>query len=221
MSDIDFPVVWRAAAGLESIVQAAGRCNRKGRRVTGDVLVFEPDEANGRRTVPEVGQLADAARSVLRRFNDPQSVEALRDYFREVYWNKGDTALDAKGILALLEARARKLDFPFETVAGLFRLIESPMAPIIVRYGDHAGKLLDALRAGGNPRPIARQLQPYTVQIPPRARIGLLSAGAAEVNLEERYERQFVVLRSDDLYLPETGLTWDDPTFRDPAGLVA
>ncbi len=218
--DIDFPVVWRAAAGLESIVQAAGRCNREGRRDAGNVFVFEPDESDGRRTLPGLGQLADAARTVLRKFDDPQSVVAILEYFREVYWNKGDTALDMKNILYLLEERARKFNFPFETVAGLFRFIETPMLPIIVCYEDRVRELLGELKTGGNPRRIARLLQPYTVQIPPRARTGLLAAGAAEVILEERFERQFVVLGNNDLYLPDIGLTWDDPSFRDPAGLI-
>ena len=42
--DVDFPVVYRAAAGIDSIAQAAGRCNREGRLQTGKTYVFFPEE---------------------------------------------------------------------------------------------------------------------------------------------------------------------------------
>ena len=73
--DIDFPVVWRAEAGLESIVQAAGRCNREGRASVADVFVFEPAEAEGRKPPPEIAQFAAAARGVMWRHRDPLSLE--------------------------------------------------------------------------------------------------------------------------------------------------
>ena len=84
---MDFPVVWRAEAGFESIIQAAGRCNREGRSESGGVFVFEPAEGEGRKPPPEVRQCADAARSVLRRHpDDPASLDAIADYFKELYW---------------------------------------------------------------------------------------------------------------------------------------
>ena len=223
--DVDFPVVWRAEAGLESIVQAAGRCNREGRAPLGDVYVFEPAEGEGRKPPPEIAQFASAFRSVARRHqDDPMSLEAIEDYFREVYWIKGNE-LDAKSILRDIEARRQSLDFPFETIAEKFRLIETTMVPVIVPWrgmngnDDRPERLIEELERVERPGRIARRLQPYIVQIPPYARTDLLDAGAARVVREDDFGRQFVVLVNEKLYRAEVGLTWDDPTYRDPGGL--
>ena len=224
--DIDFPTVWRGEAGLESVVQAAGRCNREGGKPSADVFVFRPAEAEGRTPPPEIGQAGDVMREVARTHGDLQSLDAVEEYFRKLYWTKGDDALDAKRILRLHNERIRTLDFPFETVASEFRLIETPMVPVIVPYasgdGDSgSGPLIEALRWVERPGRVARRLQPYVVQVPPRVRDGLVSAGAAEVLHEDRFERQFVVLENADLYRDEMGLQWDDPTFRTAEGLIA
>ena len=224
--DVDFPVVWRAEAGLESIIQAAGRCNREGHQDHGDVFVFTPSDGEGRKPPAEVTQFADAARSVMRHHDDPMSLDAINAYFRELYWNKGDDALDAKGILRLFRERRTSLDFPFETVAREFRLIETTMVPVIVPYqgtnGDDetVASLLDELNRAERPGGIARRLQPYVVQIPPSVRVALLAVGAAEVVRKESFSEQFVVLANSDLYDKDVGLTWEDPTFRKAEGLM-
>lgn len=225
--DLDFLQVWRAQAGLESIVQAAGRCNREGRARSGDVFVFEPADGEGHRAPPEVGQFADAARTVMREHEDPLSGDAIRAYFRELYWTRGDDGLDAKGIMRLLNERGATLDIPFETVARHFQLIETAMVPIIVPnpFGGaetpEASGLVRELERGDRPGRVARRLQPYTVQVPPFARERLVAAGAARIVAEERFEQQFVVLTNTDLYDCGVGLSWDDPTFRRAEGLIA
>ena len=226
--DLDFPVVWRAEAGLESIIQAAGRCNREGRAPQGDVFVFEPATGEGRKPPPEIAQFADAARSVMRRHpDDSMSLGAIRAYFRELYWSKGDAALDGNRILEKCTERSRSLDFPFESIAREFRLIDDAQAPVIVpRRGrdgndDTAERLLrDLEKPVARPGRIARKLQPYVVQIPPAKREDLLDKGAARTVPEKDPGRQFVVLANLDLYDEQVGLTWDDPTLRAAEGLV-
>ena len=223
--DIDFPVVWRAEAGLESIVQAAGRCNREGRASVADVFVFEPAEAEGRKPPAEIAQFAAAARGVMRHHNDPLSLEAIKNYFQEVYWIK-DGELDAKGILYKLDERGRSLDFPFESIAKEFRMIETDMVPVIVPYrgadskDDTVARLLSKLDWVEHPGWIARDLQPYVVQIPLRARSSLLASGAVRIIRKEVFAEQFFVLTNSDLYLKSVGLTWEDPTFRRAESLV-
>src|SRR5690606_441451 len=89
--DVSFPWVFRALAGVDSIAQAAGRCNRNAELPgLGRVVVFEPEtgENNEFSPPPELRQLADAARQVLLRHRaDPLSLDAVRDYFQQVYWN--------------------------------------------------------------------------------------------------------------------------------------
>ena len=224
--DIDFPEVWRAEAGLESILQAAGRCNREGTSESGDVFVFRPDDAEGRRPPPEIGQLADTARSVMRSHEDPSSLEAIRAYFSGVYWVKTWEALDDKNILRMVNERQGSLDFPFQAVSKKFRLIETSMVPVIVPYaganggGEHIDQLLKDLEFAERPGQIARKLQPYTVQVPTRARSALVHAGAVVAVGEVRFGDQFMVLTNMDLYQTDVGLNWDDPTFRQAEGLV-
>lgn len=225
--DIDFPVVWRAEAGLESIVQAAGRCNREGKRASGDVHVFEPADAEGRKAPGDIAKRAAAARGVMRRHaDDPAAPEAIRDYFRRVYWIEGEEALDAKGILKSLREGARTSDFPFATVADDFRMIETGMVPIIVPYrgamddNETAERSLRDLEHIERPGAIARKLQPYIVQVPPRVRYKLLDAGAVGFVREQDFGEQFAMLKNAALYRPDIGLTWDDPAFLEAEGLI-
>lgn len=225
--DLDFPVVWRAEAGLESISQAAGRCNREGRVPKGDVFVFEPSDGEGRTPPPAVRQFADAARVVMRRHSgDPLSLEAIDAYFRELYWSKGEAALDTKGILRQLADRLSDLDFPFETIARQFRLIDDSEVPIVTPWrglrgdDDTVARLLRELEHAPYPGRIARGLQPYVVQIPPFRRHELVAESAASAVREQEFGRQFVVLTNLDLYRADIGLAPDDPTYRKPDGLV-
>ena len=225
--DLDFPSVWRAEAGLESIVQAAGRCNREGRAPKGDVFVFEPAAGEGRKPPPDIAQFTDAARSVMRRYpDDSMSLDAIRAYFRELYWSKGDAALDAKQILRQCAERRPSLDFPFETIAREFRLIEDAQAPVVVPWrgtdgnDDTAARLLRDLEHAPRPGRIARRLQPYVVQVPPSRRAALFAVGAARTVREKDFGRQFVGLANLDLYDEHVGLKLDDPTSRTAEGLV-
>lgn len=88
--DVDFPTVLRAEAGLDSIAQAAGRCNREGSRPLADseVLIFASDDQWV--PPPELQQFAAAAREILRHHGDDLlAPEAIDGYFRLLYWQKG------------------------------------------------------------------------------------------------------------------------------------
>jgi CRISPR-associated endonuclease/helicase Cas3 len=186
--DVDFPEVWRAAAGLDSIAQAAGRCNREGRLDMGRTVVFVPAEAKPPRVLKAYWQVT---RSVLRKkYDDLLGLEAIEAYFRELYWQKGPDALDAvdvdgrRGILAAIRERARDFSFPFRSIAEAFRLIDEIMEPVVVPWqadpsDDDAKRLLGRIAAMDRPGTAdLRRLQQYTVSIPRKARDIWLAAGA-------------------------------------------
>jgi CRISPR-associated endonuclease/helicase Cas3 len=180
--DIDFPEVWRAAAGLDSIAQAAGRCNREGRLNVGRTVVFVPADAKPPHALETFWQ---ATRPILGKHEDLLSLDAVRDYFRELYWQKGLEALDAlsidgkPGILAAIRVRSNDLSFPFRSLAEAFRLIDDVMTPVIVPWDDKARTLLRRIAAADRPRgDDLRGLQQYTVSIPRQARDAWLAMGA-------------------------------------------
>jgi len=226
--DISFPLVLRAAAGLDSVTQAAGRCNRNGELVgrLGRVVLFTP--ADPQDLGPsDVQQAAEAtARTLRAHSDDPLGLVAVRHWFGDRYWSQDaagrlDAAKvgDVAGILSALRERARDLDFPFADVADAFRMIESPLVPVIVPWHprgetDVVRPLLDRLPFVSSAGGIARDLQPYLVQVPPEARARLIAAGSAEIVGAQNFGDQFVVLTNCDLYCEEVGLDWDDPDFR-------
>jgi len=211
--DVDFPTVLRAETGLDSIAQAAGRCNREGKRVAADseVLVFAVDDDWP--TPTELKQYAQAARSIFRQFpEDPMSLDAIYAYFRELYWQKGESDLDRHDLLN--KVKSGQLDnIPYEWMAEKFRMIESAMIPIIIPFDDIAKGVLRHLGFADKVGGIARKLQPYLVQIPEQGYKALKGNGAIRSVAEERFGEQFMELVNEDIYSKHYGLNWDDPAF--------
>ena len=121
--DIDFPIVYRSLAGVDSIAQAAGRCNRNGVQKRGRTFVFRSEHEEAERYFADT---ANCAAQVLPLHEDPLSLDAVEHYFRLYYWDQS-ARWDAKGILQefhLNQDRQFPFLFGFSTVAERFHLVD-------------------------------------------------------------------------------------------------
>ncbi|HBF25266.1 MAG TPA: CRISPR-associated helicase/endonuclease Cas3, partial [Nitrosomonas sp.] len=123
--DIDFPVVYRALAGLDAVAQAAGRCNREGMLPgMGKVVVFVPPKP----AVPGLLRKAQQSGQEIMRLTegDPLTRERFEAYFRHYYASLN--SLDEENIIGLLDmhnrVEARRAEFSFRTAADKFQLIK-------------------------------------------------------------------------------------------------
>ena len=214
--DIDFPVVYRALAGLDSIAQAAGRCNREGRLAgLGRVLVFVPPERAPR------GHLAKGVDACINTLHDQQADPLARSlfdtYFRQFY---ASVELDGKGVCALLKVESKTLGVQFRSAAEAFRLIDDQdSATVVVRYQAHQeelDKLLGSLAAKGPERWLMRKLQRYTVTIHKGVADKMLMQGDLTLPMPGLYVQK----QADNLYDPHLGLKLDDDLFN-PGGFVS
>jgi len=206
--DLDFPVVYRALAGLDSIAQAAGRCNREGKLTApGKVLVFNPP-----RKAPKglLRKAADTTRSlVLGIDEDPLAYSMFEKYFAELYWKAN--SLDKEEIAVLLNPErndSRECSIYFRTAAKRFRIIDDTLQKtIFVRYGE-GEKLIDLLKTKGPDRWLLRKLQRYTVNVYNNQFNVLRQRGAIE-----EVQPQIFALSSKLDYSEDTGLLVDETPY--------
>lgn len=208
--DIDFPVVYRALAGIDSIAQSAGRCNREGiLPENGKVFVFVPEHS-----APPgfLRQSVEETQGVLRRHEDILSLDAVYEYFKNMYWRNADI-LDKHKIIEKFAEGVKTCDFPFKSISEQFKVIDNGMQTVIIPYNEKARKLIVSLRASDS-REIARKLQRYCVQVYPDVIIKLGRAALEPV--QERY----YILINGDLYKKDIGLDWNNPYFREIEGNI-
>jgi CRISPR-associated endonuclease/helicase Cas3 len=210
--DIDFPVVFRALCGIDSIAQAGGRCNREGLLEHGDVFVFVSWRPTPR---GHLSHMESACREVLNlNPADILSTDTFDRYFRHLYWIKGKEGLDKYSIVEDLRA-TQDLSIRFKEASTKFKIIDdSWQRNVFVRYGEGA-KLIELLRHSGPDRWLLRKLQRFSVSLPLHVFNQLIQNG----DVVEVYEGYFAQA-FDGLYHAQTGLLGDHEEVLDPDFLI-
>lgn len=218
--DVDFPVVYRALAGLDSIAQAAGRCNREGLQDVGEVFLFRPEK------LPPAGILRlgeDATGRVLRQFSpedDPIHPKCIKRYFFSLYNEKLDKDyFDKKKILEKLKVKEIRLVSPkMATVADEFRFIQDGNLPVVVWQDDaqddwakESLKIAALLQSGLQPeRWLLRKLQRFTVTIPRSWHQELCRSSDIKETIQEIY-----LQTAKTHYTLDLGFIGNDARFQD------
>lgn len=159
--DLDFRSVYRELAGVDSVIQAAGRCNREGRWKAEESKVFifrfeEKESILGQR------QQIDVTKSLLadgRIFSD---METVTRYFEMLYHMKGDS-LDKKKILDEFTNKRKK--YNFAKVGKEFRLIDQNTKTIFINCEESADKILWELKKQGLTRSGMRKASQYCISV--------------------------------------------------------
>lgn len=168
--DIDFPRAYRALAGIDSIAQAAGRCNRNGRLPSAQLHVFRSEHQRSETFFRETAQIAQ---QVFALHEDALGLAAVGHFF-ELYYEQHNPPVgsrwDTKQICddyRLNQDRKLPFLFQYRTVAEKFRLIENEQVPVLIPFDEKAKALLAELSNEQIPlhRRLLRGLQRYTVQI--------------------------------------------------------
>ncbi len=200
--DVDFPLGYRALAGIDSIVQAAGRVNREGKLPNGELFVFAPISEFVKHIPAYIKQGSAVASKILRKYPDPICIDAIDDYYRILYDLQDGAAFDRKAILdCFKKGIPDELAFDFETAAGKFKIIENDTEPVIIPFNMEVYQLLDQMRYSDFPASFSRKLQIYTVNIYQQEFEALRSKGLIDTHGET-----FSVLNNMDYYDKRTGL---------------
>jgi CRISPR-associated endonuclease/helicase Cas3 len=153
--DLDFPDAYRALGPLDSIAQAAGRCNRNGKMDAGYLRVFVPEDSGYPRGVYK--QATDLTAALLNNetglsIDDPDGFDK---YFRHLY---SIANLDDRPLRDAIQSKH------FPEVRKLYRIIEQDSVNVLVGYDPNRfDELAGEVRRDGLSREWVRRARPYAV----------------------------------------------------------
>ncbi|MGN0136300.1 CRISPR-associated helicase Cas3' [Anaerotignum sp.] len=195
--DLDFSAVYRELAGLDSILQAGGRCNREGKRSDAMVSIFRLKEKEDKPLKPK----EQFARESIMAFPDISSLESIDSYYRKVFSEKNEEFTKYA-----MEKYCRGIEsIDFQTYAAAFALIEQKNISVVALRDEESRALIEDCRRGF---PNSRRLQKYTFSIRQKELEELQKQHVVEnydgiwcLTSEDYYDKQLGVLFSGQDYI--------------------
>jgi len=209
--DISSPVVYRAQAGLDSIIQAGGRCNRHGEIEKGTCYIFCSEHPYQEIYFRDMAQCARTVIDLCEdgKFDDITSTECVELYFRHYYLNKKGS-WDKKHILDNFHMYNNK-DFPFgfqyKTASDDFSIIDEKSETIIVPWDKEGEELCQELRKEKPTCRLLRKLQKFCFSLNKKK----ITKACDRKKIELVHDRYYILLDVDKNYSQETGFLLETP----------
>lgn len=193
--DLDVYTVFRERTGLDSILQAGGRCNREGKRNKADVYVFDLAMETGKAAVDE---RANLTKGLLEKYTDISESLCIEEYYNRLFFMKKDDIQKN----TMHQFCANITSIPFKQYAENFELIDSKTLSLVVPRDEKSEKLMESLKytKAGN----ARQLQNYTCTLRQKELEDLILQHAAD-----DFGTGIFCLTNKDYYDENIGVTFE------------
>lgn len=164
--DLDFPIVFREMAGLDSVIQAAGRCNREGKHSLDESIVWV--FRLGEKIPAMIEKNVAMTEETLQKYEQYDEPDAIRYYFTTLQ-SLDEGTLDQYRILDGFERNLDGIVMPFKKTAEIFHLIDSDTRMLVIPIEEEAIQLVEELqeriRNQENFRGILQKLGMYAINI--------------------------------------------------------
>ena len=154
--DLDFFSVFRERSGLDSILQAGGRCNREGKRKCAEVFVFDQGDSTGKKWEDE---RANITKGLLAKYEDISCQECIQEYYKRLFFMKRDEIFSGS-----IGSMCSAIDsIPFKEYGDSFEIVDSKTVSVVAVRDEKSRDLMEQVRYTGTG--MTRKLQKYTFSV--------------------------------------------------------
>ena len=226
--DLDFDAVFRERAGLDNLLQTAGRCNRSGKKECSECksYSFSLEAPSFGKTPDELKIRRYYTQETFEHYGDVTAPDAIRFYYDKLYDDEkqkmnANNFLYAKPVgmntdylrqakmFKISQIFARTSYFNFAGYAKDFHLIDDHTKPLLIINSENRSEvesLLTALQYAESGRSISRKLQKYMISLRPYEWDVLKKSGVIQTR------EGFDCLANENYYHSETGIRFEDDT---------